>query len=336
MTAPVRRSVAADPTLLRYSDRAGEHWLRAVDARREWLTVGLSTEPADRATAEQALAAIYARLSRRRPRFVWVDSPQQALPLVADLPTHDALRAWVSADQPSGPPPLASDLAARRHRLRTALETGLTDPDLDPPSQARAKPTAGRRPGREHRSAWLTLSPQAALHGGVSLRELLRHGVREALHTSLADGFYLPVRTALSTRGPLPVAWYGQQDASWIAFYDVARRLGLAHYRTDDAEQLDDWAALARSCGWWWPDERVCVVVERPRVIESEPVPDHWYDQRRLRHGSRSPVVYRDGWRPPVAGRSTDGDGECRATEIQLAPRPGRTSGAATASYSLG
>ena len=39
-------------------------------------------------------------------------------------------------------------------------------------------------------------------------------------------------------------------------------------------------AELARSCGWWWPGEDVCVVVERPASV----------------HTGRS-ITYRDGWR---------------------------------------
>ena len=77
----------------------------------------------------------------------------------------------------------------------------------------------------------------------------------------------------------------------------------IARLPADDAEQLDDWATLARSCGWWWPDESVCVVVERPAVIDTEPVPGDSYEQQRLRQGGPSPVVYRDGWRPPIGSR---------------------------------
>jgi hypothetical protein len=97
--------------------------------------------------------------------------------------------------------------------------------------------------------------------------------VWEALRVSLADGFYLPVRATLGENGAVPVGWYGQQDASWIAFYDGVQRLQSGRFPTDDAEHLDDWAMLARSCGWWWPGEQVCVVVDRPAVIDTEPVP---------------------------------------------------------------
>jgi hypothetical protein len=262
MSAPVRRAAA---TGLR-----PEFWSRVVEIRRDWLAHGLSTKPADRDATEQRLTRLYRRLSRARPRFEWVDSPHQALPLVAELPTHDDLYAWIFR---SGSPPVASDLATEVSRLRGDLDACLPAPA-----------------GREKAKTWSRMPPLDALAAGVPVHDVLRYGVRDALRTSLADGFHVPVRRAL---GPVPVCWYGQQDASWIAYYDAVRRLGLGEFRPVDDQHLDDWAALARSCGWWWPGEDVCVVVERPAAVDTEPVPRGRHEERRLRNG----VTYRDGWR---------------------------------------
>ena len=84
-----------------------------------------------------------------------------------------------------------------------------------------------------------------------------------------------------------------QQDAYWIAHYDVLRRLGLAQYAPPQAARLDDWATLARAAGWWWPGEDVCVVVERPVRIDTVPLPDDAPPA-----AAPAVVAYRDGWRP--------------------------------------
>jgi hypothetical protein len=55
---------------------------------------------------------------------------------------------------------------------------------------------------------------------------------------------------------------------------------------------------LARSCGWWWPGEDVCVVVDRPELAGTEPLPGTWHEEVRLRRGG---VRYRDGWHPLLA-----------------------------------
>jgi hypothetical protein len=170
-------------------------------------------------------------------------------------------------------------------QLRGALSAGVlhADPELSPPRRGKGK------------EPWPELPPRDALDAGVPLGVVLHRGIRAALHRSLAHGFYLPVRAALAAEGPVPVCWYGQQDAAWVGYYAALQRLGLARYERDESEHLGEWAALVRSCGWWWPGEQVCVVVERPATVHTEPVPGGWHDEVRLRPRG---VRYRDGWYP--------------------------------------
>lgn len=241
-------------------------WHQAVDIRRQWLDHGLCTAPAQRAVAEEAITILYAQHSRRRPRFVWVDSPRQALPFLDGLPTHDLLQRWTRTRSPQGRPPLMSDIAAGLSRLRSALDDGADDPVLGSTSRVDKK-----------KKPWPALPGPPALEVGVPLREVLRQGVTGHLRARL--DFHLPVRAVLGGTAHLPAAWYGQQEAPWIAYYDALRRLGVARYQRADSTRLDLWAVLARSTGWWWPGEEVCVAVERPSTIEPA-------------------VEFRDGWRP--------------------------------------
>jgi hypothetical protein len=284
------RLLAAPGSFPRFGS-APQIWPQAVPIRQEWLDVGLCTAPADRDTAERCITAVYARHSRPRPRFRWVDSPRQAVGLLDGLPTHESLQSWVRDRRPPGRPPLAGDIAAGLSRLRSALEDS-THCDLAPPAPVTRK-------GKP----WPALPPVDALSHGVPLREVLRQGIRVPLQTSLADGGYLPVRAALGRLiGAVPpVAWYGQQESSWIAYYDALRRLELVRYRPTDAEQFADWTGLARSCGWWWPGEDVCVVVERPAVLRTEPVPGGRHGEVRPVRGGAAPIAYRDGWQPGPA-----------------------------------
>jgi hypothetical protein len=82
-----------------------------------------------------------------------------------------------------------------------------------------------------------------------------------------------------------------------VAYYDALHRLGLARYGPAELEHFGHWIALARSCGWWWPGEDRCVVVERPASVRTEAVPGTWHDEVRLRQDG---VRYRDGWRPSL------------------------------------
>ena len=49
--------------------------------RDKWKKIGLSTEPADHAKAEAAIIEAYAQKDYGVPKFVWVDSPIQAVDL---------------------------------------------------------------------------------------------------------------------------------------------------------------------------------------------------------------------------------------------------------------
>ncbi|MGK5741311.1 hypothetical protein [Micromonospora sp. URMC 103] len=170
MSAPTWRSDAATPAQSVRSTTGRDLWQQAIQIRQEWLGHALSTEPADRATAERCVTAIYARMSRPRPRFEWVDSPDRALPLIDGWPTLERLYEWIRDPRPRGTPPLASDLAMVASQLRAALSAGVThtDPELSPTRSGKTKepwpelppPHAldrpGLRPPRPAGHAWWT------------------------------------------------------------------------------------------------------------------------------------------------------------------------------------
>jgi hypothetical protein len=55
-----------------------ELWWRLHALRTEWLNHALSSAPADRGAAEDAITRLYALLGHAPPRFAWVDSPAAA------------------------------------------------------------------------------------------------------------------------------------------------------------------------------------------------------------------------------------------------------------------
>jgi hypothetical protein len=226
-------------------------WQQAAEIRDEWEAYGTACGSADRAAAEQAINQLYGMLGRSRPQFVWVRSPREAQPLVAHLPTLQDLFRWVKAPPAGGRPPLASDLAAALARLRGRMDDTVATPWFDP------KP-----PKRGKGQPWPDLPAEEALSYGIPFIDLIRRHVREELFALLAHGFYLPAKRMLGD--PSPVCWYGQQEAHWIAYYEVWRRLGLAKYGAEVDAELDMWQVIARTAGWFWPDEHRCVVSHRP------------------------------------------------------------------------
>jgi hypothetical protein len=81
----------------------------------------------------------------------------------------------------------------------------------------------------------------------------------------------------------------GGQFHSWIAVFDLVRRLGLVACDDRDNERLDLLRTLNRSCGWWEPYQRVSFVTERPAVVRIDA-------QLRLHCPDAPAITFRDGW----------------------------------------
>ncbi|WP_062350767.1 DUF6745 domain-containing protein [Herbidospora yilanensis] len=87
--------------------------------------------------------------------------------------------------------------------------------------------------------------------------------------------------------------WPDVHDVSWLAYYDS---LPWA----PGVDGIDLWDRAARAGGWWVPYRQVCVVVDRPAVVHTQPGPQ---DGEVVVHRDDGPaVVYRDG-RPAYAWR---------------------------------
>ena len=165
-----------------------------------WYRHGVCTDPADRPTAEAAIARMYALLGKPAPQFVWVDSPATA-----------NLAIWLLS-------------------------------------------------GRV----------------GDSLGDSLRDSLRVT---------YTP--------------FWGGQDAYWIAYYTFARDILGVPYTPDRSMQLDLWADIVRSAGWWWPYDRIVVISERPSAVRMERVVRDfpWGTSAMRLHCPDGPALaYRDGW----------------------------------------
>lgn len=166
--------------------------------------------------------------------------------------------AWVDspAALPSAQTPVAAPLASLMYDLRARLD---------------------KRVGRPWAEGfWVNRALDRPLW------EVLRAEVRDPLRAALRDDLLSPLCQELERK--TDQIWRGQHDAYWIGHYDAWRRLsGVKSYW-----QLDLWVTLARSCGWWWPGDGVCVAAERPVAV-------HVGDKGL--HAEDGPAVeYADGW----------------------------------------
>lgn len=77
---------------------------------------------------------------------------------------------------------------------------------------------------------------------------------------------------------------FGQHEAGWLSFYDFF----MSETDVKDLEKLDGILAVARSCGWVWCFDTVCVVSRKPVVCRVN-------DNNQLHCVDGPAVAYEDG-----------------------------------------
>ena len=104
--------------------------------------------------------------------------------------------------------------------------------------------------------------------------------VRDSVWASVWDSVGDSVRDSVGDSG------YGQNDASWLAFYDYFREVcGL----NNETEKLDGLMLQAQSAGWFLPHEHICWISERHRRVCRN-------SRGQLHSHDGMAVEYPDGW----------------------------------------
>ncbi len=261
----------------------------------DYLAHGLSTEPAERAAAETACTLAYEIAGMDGPEaFVWLDNPYAGCLGAAFLNMVGALQplrigapAWHRVGD--GIRKQVGDEVWEADDLKAWEEIGegFWDPVEEQVSQVldqvrnqvrdQAADDFGDAPASSLDEAW-----EQAWDGGGH-EDIVRDRVhslddlRDQVRTDVKIRFGGRVR-AQATR-----AGFGQHDAYWVGAFAFARRhLGLA-------EAIAGLDGLVRSCGWWWPFEKVAILSERPCFLARD-------DQGHLHHEAGAAIEYPDGW----------------------------------------
>jgi hypothetical protein len=288
--------------------------------REEWLKSGLSTAPTDRAKAQAAAAEAYTAAGLKPPRInIWLQSPW-AGNTVMKLLASDIDSPWeLSTAQ-------LDVWDAVWKQLLPQME-GLIGEGQWQDTRRRLRQEATRKISDRHGviiekqvkemfaeglgvAIWTYLrrfaGPQmysrirsttedkvkAAIEGKLSAiaAEQAYHELVYAVHQQIWSYIAEPLRQQV----PFPAGvlgsaqkWengYGQHDAGWLSYYDFVERIGVK-----GTEPLRGLQQLAKSCGWFWPYEKICVLTDRPVKLER--------DNRRRLHGETEMALgYGDKW----------------------------------------
>ncbi|MEV0128257.1 DUF6745 domain-containing protein [Dactylosporangium sp. NPDC050688] len=280
----------------------------------KWLAAGLSTAPADRDAAADAVRLAYRSAGLPEPaHVVWFASPAAGARAAAVLTGRRDLPGPI----PERPMTTASRRAARAGltlpTARLGVTTTVAAEDLTVADELRAQgcPPVPGTAGVSVRAAVRT-TPWAAARAEV--HELLGPDGWARLWAACGadvwrmvnDRVAAPLRTHLRNELPTHVravlldAVGGQHDAGWLAAFDAAAsRAGDSradHSRSETpaavlaaAQRLAGLAGLARSAGWWWPYANVAILTDRPDELHRDNV-------GRL-HAAETPALhYSDGF----------------------------------------
>jgi hypothetical protein len=75
---------------------------------------------------------------------------------------------------------------------------------------------------------------------------------------------------------------------AWISFYKLFEESKLVKYNEFDSMRLNLFADIVDSCGWWYPFENLCIVCDRPEIINIE--------DGQLNSENMPAIKFRDGW----------------------------------------
>ncbi|MFI1991731.1 DUF6745 domain-containing protein [Actinoplanes sp. NPDC020271] len=274
----------------------------AAAVEDQWLAAAVDTGPGDRAAAEAGVREAYRLAGLPEPeRIYWLGSPRAGavatallaagdLPGETSTPTHALgevgapARAALLADGEVERPAWAAAVVAE---LRAQGWTPGETAGASMRRQVRTEPWASARKGAVEAlgsDGWAQLSAAAGRRSWGLVMDLVASRLRLRLGDDLVAD--LPDEAGRAARRPVLDAIYGQHDGAWLSTFDAADRLcpeaGLM-------SRLTGLAQVARHTGWWWANERVAVLTERPRLLARDNV-------GRLHRGEGAALEFADGY----------------------------------------
>jgi hypothetical protein len=248
-----------------------------------WTSYGLSNESADRLKAEDGVRECYRTLGLSAPKlFIWCDSP-----LCGALAYLTLMALSNSAPERTAP---GAYIGSRLWRLRDAVVGSIRaviGGDLFG-YVTRNLCDVVDRVVYDRVEAIVAAGVRGDFADGRWVR--YRDIVRGILDIEVPDAVWAEVQARVAgdkslTRVGVVEGLPAQGMAGWLSLFDYSSAVcGVV-----GSEAASGWIQVGRSCGWWWPLERACLMTERHNrlILDSD---------AELHSQTGLAVAYPDGW----------------------------------------
>ena len=121
-----------------------------------------------------------------------------------------------------------------------------------------------------------------------AVRSAVYSAVDSAVSSAVSSAVDSAVRSADSKLDFNSNYFGGNLWSAWVSFYKFFEESKLVKYNEFDSMRLNLFSDIVDSCGWWYPFENICIVCDRPEIINIE--------DGQLHRENMPAVKFRDGW----------------------------------------
>jgi len=235
---------------------------RFADWSKQWIDIGLSTEPADFDKATEAALRGYQYANLKRPMVILrMSSPYGAV-------LGGAL-AWA----------MLRGVADKK--LESKVRAQVWDQvraQVGDQVWAQVRDQVGAQVGAQ---VWDQVRDQVGAQVGDQVGNQVGAQVRDQVGDQVRDQVWDQLRDAPHN------SLYAQHDAgfgAWVTFFR-----DVCGWENETLEKFEVTETLIKSCGWTWWHENVLVMSDRPSVLNRD-------EQNRLHCETGPSIAYRDGW----------------------------------------
>ena len=256
-----------------------EQAARFAEWSREWIKIGLSTEPANFEAAIEAALTAYALCNLDRPKIVLrMSSPHGAMlggviawAMLREIKTNKQVRSQVWSQVESQ---VMSQVGSQVWSQVWSQVGSQVGSQVESQVWSQVWSQVGSQVGSQVESQVMSqVGSQVWSQVGSQVGSQVESQVWSQVMSQVESAIY-------NDRG-------GAFWAGWGAYVSFIR--DVLGWRDPVLERFDIDEAIIRSCGWVWWHEDVLAISDRPAVLNRD-------DQGRLHSPSGPSIAYRDGW----------------------------------------